>query len=377
MVKRIRVGVLFGGRSAEHEVSLRSAAAVIAAMDRSLYEVLPIKIRKDGRWELPAAGQHDFLEGLAGDESKAVTLLADPTSPELVALDSKGVWKRLGTEGRLDVIFPVLHGTYGEDGTLQGFLDLAGVPYVGAGTAASVVGMDKALMKALFRDAGLPVVANLVIRRYEWEHRLAETLSRIEDRLSYPLFVKPANLGSSVGVNKVGQRGGLTSALEEAFRYDHKAIVEEGVDAREIEVSVLGNDEPEASVPGEIIPAGEFYDYRAKYIDDTSELLIPAPLDEETTARAKQLAVAAFQALDTAGMARVDFLLDRAGGRLYVNELNTIPGFTSISMYPKLWQASGVPMTKLVDRLMQLAIEQFKKRSILETHYSAAERLSS
>lgn len=372
MTQRIRVGVLFGGRSAEHEVSLRSAASVIAAMDRSLYEVLPIKIRKDGRWEIPAASEHDFLEGFTGDESKAVTLLADPTSPELVVLDSQGVWKSFGAEGRLDVIFPVLHGTYGEDGTLQGFLDLAGVPYVGAGTAASAVGMDKAIMKALFRDVGLPVVANLVIPRFEWEHQLAGTLSRIEERLSYPLFVKPANLGSSVGVNKAGQQGELTSALEEAFRYDHKAIVEEGIDAREIEVSVLGNDEPQASLPGEIVPAGEFYDYKAKYIDDTSELLIPAPLDEETTARARQLAVATFQALDCAGMARVDFLLDRASGRLYVNELNTIPGFTSISMYPKLWEATGVPMTKLVDRLIQLAIEQFQKRSVLETHYPGA-----
>ena len=211
------------------------------------------------------------------------------------------MWKGSGAEGRLDVIFPVLHGTYGEDGTLQGFLDLAGVPYVGAGTAASAIGMDKALMKSLFREAGLPVVANLVIPRLEWEHRVTETLARVEDTLAYPVFVKPANLGSSVGINKVKQSDELASALDEAFCYDHKAIVEQGVDAREIEVSVLGNDEPEASLPGEIVPGGEFYDYRAKYIDDTSELFIPAPLDEETTTRARELAVAAFRALGHGG----------------------------------------------------------------------------
>jgi D-alanine-D-alanine ligase len=373
MTKRLKVGVLFGGRSAEHEVSLRSAAAVVAALDRDKYEVIPIKIGRDGGWQLPAAREHAFLEGVADKEPKPTGLLADPTSSELLVQEqSQAGWRPQPGPGQLDVVFPVLHGTYGEDGTVQGFLDLTGIPYVGAGVAASAVAMDKALMKSIFCQRGLPVLPYQVVLRFEWERGAKEILATIEEALSYPLFVKPTNLGSSVGVSKVKTSKELTPALREAFRYDRKAIVEQGVDAREIEVSVLGNDEPQASIPGEIIPSREFYDYQAKYVDD-SQLLIPAPLDPETTARAQQLAVEAFRAVDAAGMGRADLLLARASGELYVNEVNTIPGFTSISMYPKLWEASGLPISALVDRLIALALERCSQKANLETSYSADE----
>jgi D-alanine-D-alanine ligase len=373
MTKRLKVGVLFGGRSAEHEVSLRSAAAVVAALDRDKYEVIPIKIGRDGGWQLPAAREHAFLEGVADKEPKPTGLLADPTSSELLVQEqSQAGWRPQPGPGQLDVVFPVLHGTYGEDGTVQGFLDLTGIPYVGAGVAASAVAMDKALMKSIFCQRGLPVLPYQVVLRFEWERGAKEILATIEEALSYPLFVKPTNLGSSVGVSKVKTSKELTPALREAFRYDRKAIVEQGVDAREIEVSVLGNDEPQASIPGEIIPSREFYDYQAKYVDD-SQLLIPAPLDPETTARAQQLAVEAFRAVDAAGMGRADLFLARASGELYVNELNTIPGFTSISMYPKLWEASGLPISALVDRLIALALERSSQKANLETNYSADE----
>jgi D-alanine-D-alanine ligase len=372
-VRKIKVGVLFGGRSAEHEVSLRSAASVIGSLDRGKYEVVPIKIRKDGRWELPSAGGHDFLEGLAGNESRTVTLVADPTSPILLCFDpSETIWRACGETGRLDVVFPVLHGTYGEDGTVQGLLELAGIPCVGASAAASALGMDKALMKSVFRQEGLPIVKHVVIYGFEWARSRDGVIDRVEDALCYPIFIKPANLGSSVGVSKVKCREAMAPALEEALSYDHKAIVEQGIDAREIELSVLGNEEPEASIPGEILPSREFYDYRAKYIDDDSELIIPAPLDSETTATLRGIAIAAFRALDVSGMARVDFLLDRSNGKVFLNELNTIPGFTSISMYPKLWEASGIPMKELVDRLIELALEKAGNRARLETNYPGA-----
>jgi D-alanine-D-alanine ligase len=372
-VSKLRVGVLFGGRSAEHEVSLRSAASVITALDRSKYLIVPIKIRKDGRWELPSSRDHDFLEGVAGDAAKTVTLLVDPTSPELLCFEaSEALWRRSGSSSHLDVVFPVLHGTYGEDGTVQGLLELAGIPCVGASTAASALAMDKALAKSVLRQEGLPVVDDLVVRRIEWSRSSDAVIDRVEKSLSYPVFVKPANLGSSVGVTKVKSRDALASAVDEALSFDCKAVVEQGVDAREIELSVLGNEEPVASVPGEIVPSREFYDYRAKYIDDDSELIIPAPLDEETTEKLKKLGIAAFRALDGSGMARVDFLLERSSGAIFVNELNTIPGFTSISMYPKLWEASGLTMSKLLDRLIDLALERARLRDQLETDYSAA-----
>ena len=374
MAKRLKVGVLFGGRSAEHEVSLRSAAAIVAALDRGKYEVIPLKIGRDGGWRLPAAREHPFLEGVAGEEAKPIGLLADPTSSELLVQEKpQASWQPQAGPGQLDVVFPVLHGTYGEDGTVQGFLELTGIAYVGAGVGASAVAMDKALMKSVFRDCGLPILAYEVVSSHVWDRAAKQVLAVIEKALSYPLFVKPANLGSSVGVSKVKTFAELTPALREAFRYDRKAIVEQGIDAREIEVSVLGNDEPRASLPGEIVPSREFYDYRAKYIDGDSELLIPAPLDEETTSRAQQLAIDAFTAVDAAGMARADLFLSRSTGELFVNEVNTIPGFTLISMYPKLWEASGLSFSELVDRLIALALERASQKTKLETKYSAGE----
>ena len=381
MSKRLKVGVLFGGRSAEHEVSLRSAAAVVAALDRKKYDVIPIKIGRDGSWQLPAAREHAFLEGVAGSEPRPTGLLADPTASRLLVREpshsdvpaSQATWGPQPELGKLDVVFPVLHGTYGEDGTVQGFLELTGIPYVGAGVVASAVSMDKALMKSLFRERELPVLPWKVILRHEWERapdQLDQLVSEIEATLSYPIFVKPANMGSSVGVSKVKKREDLAPGLREAFRYDRKVLAEQGVDAREIEVSVLGNDEPKASLPGEIVPAGEFYDYQAKYVND-SELLIPAPLDAETTRRAQELAIESFRAVDAAGMARADLFLSRSNGELFVNEINTIPGFTSISMYPKLWEASGVPVPELVDRLIALALERRSQKTRQETTYSS------
>ena len=368
-MSRLRVGVLFGGRSAEHEVSLRSAASVIAAMDRNKYEIVPIRIGRDGRWEIPSAGSHSFLDGLAGEEAKTVALLADPTSPDLLEYEtSQKAWRSSGR--RVDVFFPVIHGTYGEDGTLQGMLELAGVAFVGAGAAASAACMDKAYMKSILREHELPVVEDLVVYGVDWESSPGDLMARIEEKLSYPVFTKPANLGSSVGVSKVNAREELRPALEEAFRYDRKAIVEQGIDAREIECSILGNDDPVASLPGEIVPAGEFYDYRAKYIDDDSELLIPAPLSKSETEQVQALGRSSFRALDVSGMARVDFLLERSNKKVYVNELNTIPGFTSISMYPKLWEETGIPIAGLVDRLIELALEKAKCRAGLQTWYS-------
>ncbi len=367
-MSRIRVGVLFGGRSAEHEVSLRSVASVIAAMDRVKYEIIPIKVARDGHWEQPSAGSHPFLDGLVGEEAKTVALVADPTSPALLEYEpSQKFWKSSGR--RVDVFFPIIHGTYGEDGTLQGMLELAGIPFVGAGAAASAACMDKAYMKSILREHGLPVVADLVVYGAVWANSPNEVMIRVEEKLSYPVFTKPANLGSSVGVSKVGARDELRPALEEAFRYDRKAIVEQGIDAREIECSILGNDEPVASIPGEIVPSREFYDYKAKYIDDDSELLIPAPLSETETERVQELGRVSFRALDVSGMARVDFLMERSSNKVYVNELNTIPGFTAISMYPKLWEATGLPMAKLVDRLIELALEKAKSRAGLQTWY--------
>jgi D-alanine-D-alanine ligase len=362
-VSKLRVGVLFGGKSGEHEVSLRSARSVIDGFDPERYEVTLLAIDKQGRW-------------LLGQD--AIGLLADPASAD----DREG---RTGAARRagelvprgesltgLDVIFPVLHGPLGEDGTVQGLLELAGVPYVGCGVAASAVGMDKATCKAVFAAHGLPQVPYLALKRQRWQADPEAVLDAIEAHLPYPVFVKPANLGSSVGISKATERSSLHRALDEAARYDRRLVVEQGIDAREIEVSVLGNDEPVASLPGEVRPRREFYDYAAKYITDDSELLIPAPLTPEQTAEVQRLAAAAFLAIDGAGLARVDFLLDRHSGQLYINEVNTIPGFTSISMYPKLWEASGLPLPRLLDRLIDLALERYADKSRSETSYSLA-----
>ncbi len=370
MERRIRVAVIFGGKSGEHEVSLLSAASVIEALPKHKYEVVPVAINKSGRWMLGdravqmLKGALQSPAGAAAEEKLVV--LADGDRGLMEVDLARG--QRLSEP--VDVVLPILHGTYGEDGTVQGLLELADVPYVGAGVAASAVGMDKVLMKALFRDAGLPVVDSTFYLRGEWRRDPARVRREIEARFGYPCFVKPANLGSSVGVSKVHDAGELETALALAARYDRKIVIEQAAsNAREIECSVLGNDEPIASLPGEIVPSREFYDYAAKYVDEDSRLLIPAPLDEETTLRVRDLAVKAFKAIDCAGMARVDFFLDRAEGKVYVNEINTIPGFTKISMYPKLWEASGIPYPELLDRLIQLAIERHRDKRESATSY--------
>ncbi len=373
---RLRVGVIYGGRSVEHEVSLVSARAIMQALDPRRYEVVPIGITRQGRWVL--AGAHYALppdpsvRGLVRlrNGGRAGTALA---SLPRAALESAA---RPGRDpsplGRLDVIFPVVHGMGGEEGTLQGLLELADIPYVGAGVLGSALGMDKAMMKVVFREAGLPIVDHRVLRRRDLEGGRDRFVQTVEEAFGYPCFVKPANGGSSVGVSKAKRRADLLEAIDLAARYDRKVIVERGVDAREIECSVLGNDEPEASVPGEIVPANEFYDYRAKYIDENSRLLIPAPLSQDQTRRVRDLALRAFRALDLCGMARADFFLDRASDALFINEVNTIPGFTPISMYPKLWEASGVPFPALVDRLIRLAVERHREKKSLITSYRPA-----
>jgi D-alanine-D-alanine ligase len=373
--KRIRVGVLFGGRSGEHEISLLSAASVLKALDPAKYEVVPIGITREGQWRIGSrphelARPQDLtrqpervLEKVL-TQGEEVTASADPGRPGLIPIADTVRRGSTSTE-RVDVIFPVLHGTFGEDGTVQGLLELADIPYVGAGVLASATGMDKDAMKRLFRDAGLPVVEWRMVLRSEWEQRAGFWSRKIAREIGYPLFVKPANLGSSVGISKVRAGSELARAMDLAARYDRKIVVEKGLDAREIECSVLGNDRPEASLPGEVIPVNEFYDYEAKYLKEGSRLVIPAKLSRRQTREVQDLALRAFRAVDCAGMARVDLMLDRASGRFFVNEINTIPGFTPISMYPKLWEASGLPYPELIDRLIKLALERHaeKRRS--------------
>jgi D-alanine-D-alanine ligase len=381
VTKKIRLGVLFGGRSGEHEVSLTSAAAVMKALDPTKYELVPVGITREGRWRvgpkafglLKEAAGNDPGEPTASlqlvlEEGKAVTPSVDPTGPKLLPLAKSAASP--DARPQVDVIFPVLHGTFGEDGTIQGLLELADLPYVGAGVLASSTGMDKDVMKRLFRDAGLPVVPWELVLRGDWENDSAAVRRRIEKRLRYPFFVKPANLGSSVGITKVHEAGELAAGMALAAQYDRKILVEKAVDAREIECAVLGNDNPEASLPGEIIPVNEFYDYEAKYIKEGSELLIPARLSPRQVKRVQELAVRAFKAIDCAGMGRVDFLLDRKSGRIFVMEINTIPGFTPISMYPKLWEASGLPYSKLLDRLIELALERHRDKTRTRYNYS-------
>jgi D-alanine-D-alanine ligase len=370
MKKRVRVGLIFGGRSGEHEVSLLSAQGVMGAIDKTKYEVVPIGITKEGQWLASGDPMKALSSGVTA-ESNPAALLAEPSQRGLMRLDEQEPERALTAipVSQIDVVFPILHGPYGEDGTVQGLLELADIAYVGAGVTASAVGMDKALFKDIMRAHGLPIALHLVIKRQTWEQEPEKVIARIEAEIGYDCFVKPANLGSSVGISKAHDRSELCAALDEAARYDRKLIVEVAVDAREIEVSVLGNDEPIASVPGEIIPCNEFYDYAAKYLDGKSELLIPAPIPPETTNAVRQLAIQAYLAIDCAGMARVDFLLDRQTGEVYLNELNTIPGFTPISMYPKLWEASGISYTELIDRLIQLALERHADKSRSATSY--------
>jgi D-alanine-D-alanine ligase len=360
--KRLRIGVLFGGRSGEHEVSLASAASVIRALDPEKYDVVPIGISKDGRW-LVGTKAHKMLSEVLkfGDR---VSLPPDPTAGALIPMAQGEGHPSIA----VDVVFPVLHGTFGEDGTVQGLLELAGLPYVGAGVLASAVGMDKDVQKRLFEQAGLPIVPFLAFRRWEWERERDVVARQIKKKLRFPLFVKPATLGSSVGMSRVKSARELSAAMDLAAEFGLKIVVERSVTAREIEVSVLGNDDVRASIPGEIVPHREYYDYTAKYLEPGTQLVIPAPLSKKQVVMFQNLAVQAFRAIDGAGLARCDFFLERRTNKVFVNELNTIPGFTAISMYPKLWEASGLPYPKLIDRLIKLALELHREKA--RTKYS-------
>ncbi len=395
-MKKLRVGVLFGGRSGEHEVSLLSAASVLDAIDKTKYEVVPIGITKDGRWVTAAhaerllKGKFDAAEARqlrAGDPetTSAAAVLARgegmlvPPMPgadhsSLVPFETDAHQLRAAVKPvDVDIIFPVLHGTFGEDGTIQGLLELADIAYVGAGVLGSAAGMDKDVMKRLFRDAGLPIVKHVTVLRSQWREQPKQVRKQIEGALKYPVFVKPANLGSSVGISKVHDSSELPAAMDEAACFDRKLVIEQGVagtkgKAREIECSVLGNDEPIASVAGEIVPVKEFYDYSAKYLVEGSESIIPAKIGKAKQKEVQKLAIAAFRAVDCAGMARVDFLMDPRTKKMYVNEINTIPGYTSISMYPKMWEATGISYPELMDRLIRLGLERHAEKK--ENRYS-------
>lgn len=370
MTTKIRIGVIYGGRSGEHEVSMRSARAVIEAVDTEKYEVIPVAITREGRWlapaesasMLPESAQRRLSNYLGDDREGGTALVVDPSRGGLLRQDG-------GEAGdqRLDVVFPVLHGTYGEDGTIQGLLEMAGIPYVGCGVLASSTGMDKVAMKTLFRHAGLPVCKYEWFLRRDWEAKPSEVRERVEREIGYPCFVKPANLGSSVGVSRADDEETLVKAVNLAARYDRKIIVEEGLDAREIECAVMGNDEPSASLPGEYVVHDEqakFLDYTEKYSSTGHvEFVVPAPIPKRLSRRIRELAVRAFKAVDGAGFARVDFFLRRDNNRLLVNELNTIPGLTDVSGFPQMWDASGVPFTQVIDRLVELAFERHAEKS--------------
>ena len=364
---KIRLALLYGGRSGEHDVSIASATSVMQAIDREKYDVLPVYLTPEGRW-LPGVEPVRLAAGAHPAPTSVALFSSDPQQPGLLPLSEAEVQPRRAQA--VDVVFPLLHGTYGEDGTVQGLLELADVPYVGSGVLGSAAGMDKDVMKTLFAAAGLPVVPHLLVRRHDWERQPATVQERILQALRLPVFVKPANLGSSVGISKVSEAGGLSEALNLACRYDRRVLVEQGLDCREFECSVLGNDEPEASVIGEIVPSREFYDYQAKYSDDeSSELRIPADIDAALADSLRAMAVTAFQAVDAAGLARVDFFFETRTGTSYVNEINTLPGFTTISMYPKLWAAGGLSYAQLIDKLVRLAIERHRDRQRSLTVY--------
>jgi D-alanine-D-alanine ligase len=359
VANKTRVYLIFGGRSGEHEVSLMSAKNVMGALDKARYDVVPIGITKEGQWLLSGDPMKALTEGVAQAGGFPVGLLGDPTRSELVAV-GEGPSPLPQNQAERVVFFPVLHGTYGEDGTIQGLLEMANVPYVGCGVLASSAGMDKAAAKMLFTQAGLTVAPYRLLLRKEWESDPEGVLNRMEEAFGgkYPVFVKPANLGSSVGISKARNREELARGLAEAARFDRRLLVEEGVNAREIEVAVLGNDEPVASIPGEVIPGAEFYDYKDKYFDNQSATRIPADIPAEVAEEIRRQAILAFKALDGAGMARCDFFLEKGTNRIIINEVNTIPGFTRISMYPKMWEASGISYTQLCDRLIELALER-------------------
>lgn len=364
---KLKVGVIFGGRSGEHEVSLVSANSIMKALNPEKYEVIPVGITRQGSW-MVGIKPEAMLEysktkatgclAFAGNATGKASLNCDPANKGLMLLDKH----HSGEQIKLDVLFPIIHGTSGEDGTLQGMLELADLPYVGCGVLASAAGMDKTCSKRLFKEAGIAIAPYQEVLRSVWRTNPTKVINEIENSLGYPCFVKPVNSGSSVGISKAKNRESLKEAMDMASRYDRKILVESHIDGREIEVSVLGNDNPIASIPGEIVPCNEFYDYSAKYVDDRSELHIPADLSPELTEKIREAAIKAYRALDCAGMARVDFFLERHTNNIIINEINTIPGFTSVSMYPKLWEATGISYPELVDRLVELALERYRDK---------------
>lgn len=370
-MKKLRIAVLFGGRSGEHDVSLMSARSVLAALDAERYEVIQIGITLDGDWLTGANTLKAFEKGNIKNLDRVVPP-SEPSHQSLYIVRSTKMGDKLETLAGVDVFFPVLHGPFGEDGTMQGLFELADVAYVGAGVAGSSVGMDKGIFKDVMLANNIPIVASLLVLRSEIENDMNTVIDKAEKMGTYPFFAKPANLGSSVGISKCNSRSDLAEGLMEAARYDRRLIIERGVgNAREVEVSVLGNEDPQTSVCGEILPSREFYSYESKYVDGTSGLIIPAQLPDEVTSKIREYAVCAYKAIDCAGMARADFFVENNTHRIYLNELNTLPGFTSISMYPKLWQASGLTYPQLVDRLIELALERKQQRDHTEHRRTA------
>ncbi len=367
--KKLRLGILFGGRSGEHEISLLSARSILSALSPDEYEVVQIGITHDGLWLVGEDILEKFSSGTQLNGLSPATIFADPSRRGLYIFQGSDREEIIELLTQLDVVFPILHGTYGEDGTIQGLFELAEIAYVGAGVLGSSVGMDKGIFRDIMRANDIPQVDTIIVFRSDVEDSLDNVIVHAEALAHYPLFTKPANLGSSVGITKCMNRSDLMEGLMDAARYDRRILVERGIHAREIEVSVLGNDDPIASVPGEVIPSADFYSYEAKYIDDRSELVIPAPIPFEISQQVRNFAVRAYRAVDCAGMARVDFLLDKDTGELFLNELNTIPGFTKISMYPKLWEASGLTFKDLVNRLIELAMERRLDRDRTEWRY--------
>lgn len=368
-MNRLNIGVIFGGRSGEHEVSLMSARSVLNALNPSKYNIIQIGITHNGKWLVGEEILEKMISIQTGGLSPVV-LFPDPSRHGLFLISVTPSGEILEHLTKLDIVFPVLHGTYGEDGTLQGLLEMAGNAYVGAGVLGSSLGMDKGVFRDVMVANDIPVVETVVVLRSEINKSIDDVIGRAESLAPYPLFVKPANMGSSVGITKCRGRSDLMEGLMDAARFDRRILIQRAVNAREIEVSVLGNEEPEVSIPGEIRPVADFYSYDAKYYDDASELLIPATLPKEIVEQVRSCAIKAFKAIDCAGMARVDFLLDRDTGELFLNEVNTIPGFTKISMYPKLWEASGLLYPELVDRLVDLALERKADRDRTEWRYT-------
>ena len=368
--RKIRVGVIFGGRSGEHEVSLNSAQSVMNALNPAKYEVVPIGIDKNGRW-LTGNVVGTLTDGLPG--SYTATLLPAPQSAALMQIEQGASQSAMSEVTRLDVIFPLLHGPYGEDGTVQGLLELADIPYVGAGVVGSAVGMDKAIFKQVMTASGLPVLPWCLVLSSQWHKEKTAVIERIEDQLNYPVFTKPANLGSSVGICKCNNRAELAVGMDEAASYDRRVVVEQGINVRELEVAVMGNDAPIASVVGEVRPHRAFYDYVAKYVSDDSDLIIPADLEVETATAVQQMAIQAYMAIDCAGLGPLDLLLDTDSGELLINEINTIPGSTRISMYPKLWEATGVSYPELLDRLINLALDRHQEKENLKKSFDVTE----